>query len=346
MTLKIKRKKKKSITYAAIIILTALLCGCKEVDNVAVNADILDYSITREETQEIVAPDESNVTEAETYEPNDITETTTEPPPPEIVDGGGIESITLSTYSVTLNIGKSRMPIVTMKPDTSPDKSEIWTSSDESVAVVDNIGNIKGVSAGECVVTVISAVSPSVFAEVSVLVLPESELTYIQNILIANKTYALPRDYNPGVNQDASVAFEKMQEAAAVDGLNIYISSGYRSYDYQDNLYNNYVNSYGKEQADRFSARAGYSEHQTGLAFDVNTIDSSFTGTPEAEWVAAHCYEYGFIIRYPEGKESITGYQYEPWHIRYLGTETATAVFESGLTLEEYLGITSVYAED
>ena len=121
------------------------------------------------------------------------------------------------------------------------------------------------------------------------------------------------------------------------------MSSAFRSYDYQNTLYNNYVSWYGKEQADTFSARAGYSEHQTGLAIDVNTIDDSFAYTPEAVWLAQHAHEYGFIIRYPKGKESITGYQYEPWHIRYLGIETATAVYNSGLTLEEYLGIDSYY---
>ena len=121
------------------------------------------------------------------------------------------------------------------------------------------------------------------------------------------------------------------------------MSSAFRSYDYQNTLYNNYVSWYGKEQADTFSARAGYSEHQTGLAIDVNTIDDSFAYTPEAVWLAHPAHEYGFIIRYPKGKESITGYQYEPWHIRYLGIETATAVYNSGLTLEEYLGIDSYY---
>ena len=136
-----------------------------------------------------------------------------------------------------------------------------------------------------------------------------------------------------------------MQADAADEGLNIYISSGFRSYAYQEMLYERYVEKSGKAEADRYSARPGHSEHQTGLAFDLNTIDISFADTQEYVWVKEHCAEYGFIIRYPENKESITGYMYEPWHLRYLGKETAQKVAESGLTLEEYLGIDSVYKE-
>ncbi|MDG3044442.1 M15 family metallopeptidase [Bacillus sp. B6(2022)] len=103
--------------------------------------------------------------------------------------------------------------------------------------------------------------------------------------------------------------------------------STFRSYDRQRVLYNNYVASHGKKQADRFSARPGYSEHQTGLAFDIGGVNSkhwaedSFANTKEAKWLAKHAHEFGFIIRYPKGKEKVTGYQYEPWHLRYLGSK-------------------------
>ena len=170
-------------------------------------------------------------------------------------------------------------------------------------------------------------------------------VTYINGILIANKTYSLPADYAPGVDATAEAAFNEMAQAAAAEGLNIYISSSFRSYEYQNRIYNNYVARDGQAAADTYSARPGHSEHQTGLAFDLNSIDDSFAATPEAAWVAEHAHEYGFIIRYPADKESITGYKYEPWHIRYLGVETATDVYESGLCLEEYLDITSIYAE-
>lgn len=169
------------------------------------------------------------------------------------------------------------------------------------------------------------------------------EPTYIQGILVVNKTYSLPSTYAKGFDPETQTAFNEMQKAAAAEGRNIYISSGYRSYDYQKRIYNNNVAAYGKEKTDTFSARPGHSEHQTGLALDLNSIDDSFANTPESDWVKEHAHEYGFIIRYPKGKESVTGYKYEPWHLRYLGKEKAKAVHDSGLTLEEYLGIDSSY---
>ena len=246
--------------------------------------------------------------------------------------------------------GLNDMPIVTMHPTTATDKGEIWTSDNTDVATVNDIGRITAVGVGNCVVTVRSTDNPNVFAEVKVTVTPyvapkEPEVTYINGILIANKTYALPSTYNPGVDPVAKVALQNMFDAARADGLNLFIRSGFRSYATQQRLYNNYVSRDGVAEADRYSARAGHSEHQTGLAFDINKADSSFEGSPEAIWLAANCHKYGFIIRYPAGKESITGYIYEPWHVRYLGIEAATDVYNSGLCLEEYLGITSVYQQ-
>ena len=169
-------------------------------------------------------------------------------------------------------------------------------------------------------------------------------VTYIDGILIANKSYSLPSDYNPmGLTAETQKAFSEMSAAAAKDGISLFVYSGFRSYSYQEQIYNNYVSIYGRETADTFSARAGHSEHQTGLSIDVNCADDSFDGTPEALWLAENSWKYGFIIRYPKGKQHITGYKYEPWHVRYLGRETAEKVYRSGLTLEEYLGIDSVY---
>lgn len=259
-----------------------------------------------------------------------------------------VESITLSKYSVNLTVGSTDMPIVTMYPTDATDKGEIWTSDNTSVATVNVSGRITGVSVGNCVVTVCSTDNPKVKAEVSVTVSPapeEPEITYINGILIANKTYALPSTYNPGADPTAKAALNEMFAAAKKDGLNLFICSGFRSYSTQKTLYNNYVARDGKAEADRYSARPGHSEHQTGLGFDINKANSSFEGTPEALWLAANCHKYGFIIRYPQGKEHITGYIYEPWHVRYLGVDTATAVYNSGLCLEEYLGITSVYKD-
>lgn len=173
-------------------------------------------------------------------------------------------------------------------------------------------------------------------------------MTFVDGILIVNKTYSLPSDYAPGVSTVAQNAFDEMAAAAAQDGITLFVNSSYRSYQDQEYLYNSYAAERGTEAADEVSSRPGHSEHQTGLTFDVNTTENSFAGTPEANWLAEHCAEYGFIIRYPDGKEDKTGYMYEPWHIRYLGKEKAEAVTKSGLCLEEYLGITSdyKYAED
>lgn len=170
-------------------------------------------------------------------------------------------------------------------------------------------------------------------------------ITYVNNVLVANKTYSLPASYNPGdLLSECARAFKAMQSAASSEGLSIWNASGFRSYELQESLYNRYSARDGKEAADRYSARPGHSEHQSGLAIDLNEITNAFKDTKEGKWVAANCHKYGFILRYPQGKEAQTGYMYEPWHIRYVGVDTATAIYNSGLCLEEYFGITSAYA--
>ena len=169
-------------------------------------------------------------------------------------------------------------------------------------------------------------------------------ITYVNGILIANKTYSLPADYDPGgILPEAQAAFDEMKADAAKEGIYLSIVSGFRSYTYQGQLYSGYVSRDGKAAADTYSARAGHSEHQTGLAMDINNASSSFNNTKEAKWLAANCVRYGFILRYPQGKEDITGYMYESWHVRYLGRELAKEVSDSGLTLEEFLCIDSKY---
>lgn len=165
----------------------------------------------------------------------------------------------------------------------------------------------------------------------------------VNRIPIANKTYPLPKDYNPGLNGEMYEAFEKLRSDAAAEGLDIFFMSGFRSHEEQQAVYKGWAKKYDYE-ADRVSARPGHSEHQLGLAIDVNSIEFSFADTPEGIWLAENCWKYGFIIRYKEGTEDITGYMFEPWHIRYLG-EIAEEVHFSGLTLEEYLGIDSVYRD-
>ncbi|MCM1329746.1 MAG: D-alanyl-D-alanine carboxypeptidase family protein [Ruminococcus sp.] len=342
--------------YAPLMLALAL-AGCEKVEDAApavgnvpstnvslttvgtVSEPVLEDFVTSETAAETAPPDVVEVG-GET-----LSETETLSPETAADEPVGVEGITLSVYSVELQVGQSKMPIVAMFPENASDKSEIWTSSDPAIAAVDGLGNITAVSEGKCAVTVVSAQNPSVSAEVEVTVSATPGLTYFDGILVVNKTYALPADYAPGVNAEAQAAFDEMQADAAIEGLNIYISSGFRSYDYQAGLYQRYVDKDGKAEADRYSARPGHSEHQTGLAFDLNSIDFSFADTAEGEWVSQNCYKYGFIIRYPADKEDVTGYMWEPWHIRYLGKETAKSVYDSGLCLEEYLGITSQYEE-
>lgn len=286
-----------------------------------------------------------NTEHSETVLPQETEpENINKPEPEPVIEHVPVTGITLTMYNVTLFVGQQTMPIVTMSPYNATDKGEIWQSSDTSVATVDYLGNIKGIGEGDCIVTVTSTDNPEVSATVNVKVIPDSECTYIDGILIANKTYPLPQSYAPGWDAEASEQIKVMFEAAKLDGISLWVKSGYRSYIDQKIIYNGYVERDGNEAADTYSARPGHSEHQTGLAFDLNSTASSFADTPEAKWIAENSYKYGFIVRYPKGKESITGYMYEPWHVRYIGVEKAKEVYESGLSLEEFLGITSVYS--
>lgn len=170
-------------------------------------------------------------------------------------------------------------------------------------------------------------------------------ITYFDGVMIANKTYTLPASYNPGVQPEAMDAFYDMQAAAAADGISLWILSSFRSYEDQDVIYNRYVAQDGRDAADTYSSRPGHSDHQTGYTFDLNSLEQDFQYDPAGQWLDKNCYKYGFIIRYPKGKESSTGYMYEPWHVRYIGVDLATKVTQSGLSLEEYFGITSQYQD-
>ncbi len=178
------------------------------------------------------------------------------------------------------------------------------------------------------------------------------------NILV-NKTHDLPEDYEPSDLIEPEVSTTKklyvreiihddlieMFKDAQEDGKQLTISSGYRSYNYQKTLFNNYAARDGIEAASRYSARPGQSEHQTGLALDIAsksgkcTLSTCFKDTEEGKWLNENAWKYGFVLRYPEGKEEITGYMFEPWHFRYVGKKEAQKIYESGLTIEEYYGI-------
>lgn len=186
---------------------------------------------------------------------------------------------------------------------------------------------------------------------------------YIDGILIVNKTYPLKDGFVPSdtytsadgvkkecntcINKVAYQAFKEMQVDALSLGLNIKLTSGYRPLNIQKIIYNNYINKDGKEKADTYSARPGHSEHQTGLTFDLNSITDAFATTKEGIWTNENCYKYGFIIRYPKGKDAITGFKYESWHLRFVGTDLSYKLYNDGdwITLEEYFGITSAYQD-
>ena len=190
-------------------------------------------------------------------------------------------------------------------------------------------------------------------------IIEKDGVTYANGILIVNKTYSLPSTYKPSSvggldhceNESTCFtsqtwnAYSTMKINAVTDGIYLSITSGYRSYSYQNTLYNNYVSANGKAQADTFSARPGNSEHQTGMAFDIINASDSFNDTKEAKWLNDNAYKYGFILRYPQGKQGITGYKYESWHYRYVGKELAKTLYNNGnwITLEEYFGLTSKY---
>lgn len=160
-------------------------------------------------------------------------------------------------------------------------------------------------------------------------------------VVIVNKKHGLSPDYAPGEDPTALAAFQELLAEMKAQGFAVSDAySGFRSYDTQAGLYQNYVATDGQEAADRYSARPGYSEHQTGLGFDV--IDATTNDLLEepvaSQWLRDHAHEYGFIVRYLPGKEEVTGYMAEPWHLRYIGQE-ASDIAQSGLTLEEYFKV-------
>lgn len=160
--------------------------------------------------------------------------------------------------------------------------------------------------------------------------------TYVGGIIVVNKKYSLPEDYGDGLSDDFREAIVKMRKDS---GYSMKIRTGYRSYETQKSVFETWCELDGVEEASTYSARPGHSEHQTGLAADITSVENDYAFTDEAKWIGANCYKYGLIVRYPEGKTDITGFIYEPWHLRYVGKSSAKLIHDSGLCLEEFLGI-------
>lgn len=180
-------------------------------------------------------------------------------------------------------------------------------------------------------------------------------------LLLVNKTHPIDSGYQPEdlasvlyfaenrsketryLRAEAAEKFHELVEAASLESHTIVMTTAYRSYGFQQILWDNYVAKEGEEAATRYSAKPGESEHQTGLAVDVTSpsvsyeLTTEFGDTEEGIWLAEHAHRFGFILRYPQGKEAVTGYQYEPWHLRYVGDEVATYLYQEDLTLEEFL---------
>lgn len=184
------------------------------------------------------------------------------------------------------------------------------------------------------------------------------------NLVLVNKNFRLPSNYTPDdlvyldvplyrndtnneanyLRKEAADALKSLFNAAKnEEGYELIARSGFRSYETQVNLYNNYVSTKGQQYADSYSARAGHSEHQTGLTIDITAqsvnagLSETFGQSKEGAWVAKNAHRFGFIIRYLQGRTSETGYEYEPWHLRYVGVEAATEIYQNNLILEDYL---------
>lgn len=309
-------RKKILAGIAAFIFTCAMVSGCQSAEDepsvpvMGTNiADVTDAATdTSTEAAKITQPEETTVTET-------VTDSTTAEEAPET--------------QPEIHTQPETEPPAPPEPETEPETQP----APPPVTEADNNGNGSGLP------DYVSTTSKGYKIE------RIDGITYVDGIMMASKTYTLPADYDPGIKPEAYDAYLEMKNAAANDGIALWIVSGYRSYYDQKIVYAGWVNRDGQEVADTYSSRPGHSDHQTGYTFDLNSLEQSFADTAEGKWLAAHCAEYGFIIRYPNGKEMYTGYIYEPWHVRYIGVEKAKKITESGLSLEEYYGITSDYAD-
>ncbi|MED4018574.1 M15 family metallopeptidase [Sutcliffiella cohnii] len=215
----------------------------------------------------------------------------------------------------------------------------------------------------EIIEDIVEADSP-IMKEEFVSIVKDGIIQNPTNLLVlVNKDIALPEDYVPDdlvspnvpfifdgehdkryIREEAARALETLFESASSEDVELFAVSGYRAYDTQNAIYNSYLKRWGEERTNAVSAVPGHSEHQTGLAMDVTSrsvelqLTEDFGETVEGIWLQENAHKFGFIIRYPLGKETITGYQYEPWHLRYVGEEVATHLWKEELTLEEFFG--------
>ena len=329
-----RRKKKKRLNWPAVLALMILLGGGGLAAVWQLKPELLEVF--------------SAVGQSDAQEPGSADEN---PAPEEGSDAAPQNQypvITLGADTVWVQAGSDFDPTANLTV-TDPEDGELSYMQDSITPVPGTytiISTVDLTTPGAYVVTVSAKNLSGAMSETgySVRVLAEGEqpgsadATYIDGILLVSRDYPLPRNQG-GSNAEANAALQRLQAAAAAEGHDLPLLSGYRSFDEQVVLFNRYVRKDGLELAIRYSAPPGQSEHQTGLCFDVASLYRTFATTEAGIWLNEHCAEYGFIIRYPENSEDITGYMYEPWHIRYVGEETAQAIMSQGITLEEYLGV-------
>lgn len=301
-------------------------------------------------------------------------------PSPSISKNGAVQSIAFEAAEAIVTPGQTlalKLAGLNAKQEKTaiPDaKAVVFASDKPELVAVDASGAVKpgpkGITGSRAVITADyqgkkATVTVTIKYALQDTVKTVSGKNIVTNetdiAVVVNKERGLPDNYEPTdltepnvdfsfsgksekrmMRKEAAQALEKLFKQASADGIKLYGVSGYRSRATQVSVYNNNVKTQGQAEADKVSARPGFSEHQTGLAIDVSSqsakfgLEEVFGATKEGKWLAEHAHEAGFIIRYPKGKESITGYSYEPWHIRYVGMDIAKAIYENRWTLEEY----------
>jgi len=340
----------------ALVLACISLCGCVSVSVQANTIPASIYLTEAEETAVLSAPVTAGVTAEPVTKETTVTtttaETTTTTEVTTTVTTTTVETTAPPVYTNTITLlgpnmvytGESFRYTYDISHRNAERASVLWQCDGDSGKLTTD-GEFLALKKGT-VTLKISDISNGLTDTLTVHVVDSPAdvdfVPEVNGIPIANKTYPVPADYNPGLLTETYDAFLELKQAALNEGLEINFMSGFRSYDEQTEVYKGWNEIYASE-ADRISARPGHSEHQLGLAIDVNSVEFSFAETPEGLWLAENCYKFGFIIRYKKDTEHITGYMYEPWHIRYLGKDIAEKVHFSGLTLEEYLGIDSRY---
>lgn len=240
-----------------------------------------------------------------------------------------IALICLSTSSIFLGCSTLYIPNtrnLMQQTNSSKSYTDSFSLSDENIIYDSNKSKI-----------------PIISSKFSILVNKNNNLDkdYVPDTKVPN----IPYTTNCSVRYDIVDSVEKLFNDAKKEGFTLILASGYRSYDLQSSIYNNNLKNKGQTWTSRFSAKPGQSEHQTGLAIDISSVSQggglyqSFGATDEGKWLEENCANYGFILRFLDGKEDITGYTYEPWHFRYVGVDVATYIMENNLTFEEYLDL-------